>query len=396
MSLLQPSLQISPRTAPLAKPKPTAAAATPAETSGKPKPTAAAPPTAAASQPSHKRALQFPAKKPRERPRLLRRVASDETDVEASNREAIVSLADLIAAGRRVVFVTGAGLSCASGIPPFRRSRMESEANHGAVWSQHIEEMGTRAAFEKDPRAWYTVFWLPTFAPAKVAKDPNDGHEAIAALASAFPALCVITQNVDGLHRRTAAAWDHRHRLVEAHGRVGLYKCSYPRDDVDDPEACIYASKETLLPGAFSEAVQAQLGHVEPAPAPMAQPPPCPRCQRPCMPQALLFDEDYGDHAFYEFGRLQAWLSAAECFVFVGTSFAVTVTTLALEQAKERQVPCFNFNVDADDKAAATPTLRWRDVTGPCEATLPWLLGVVQKRRGQQSAPLMSPSEPDA
>lgn len=383
-----------------AKPKPTTT-----ETSCKPTSTVAAPTLAAevtsaprvqaaTSQPAHKRALQFPSKKPRERPRLLRRVASDETDVEASNREAMATLADLIASGRRVVFVTGAGLSVASGIPPFRRSRMESKANDGAVWSQHIEEMGTRAAFEKDPRAWYTFFWLPTFAPAKVAKPPNDGHEAIAELASVFPAVFVITQNVDGLHSRTVAAWDHIARLIEAHGRVGLYKCSYPRDDVDDPGACVYATQATLLPGSFSEAVQAQLGHVEPEPAPMAHPPPCPRCQRPCMPQALLFDEDYGDHAFYEFERLQEWLAAAECFVFVGTSFAVTVTTLALEQAKERKVPCFNFNVDPDEKASATPTLRWRDVTGPCEATLPWLLGMVQERRGQQPAPLISPSEP--
>ena len=34
-----------------------------------------------------------------------------------------------------------------------------------------------------------------------------------------------MTQNVDGLHQRTRASWDHRSRLVEAHGRLGLYKC---------------------------------------------------------------------------------------------------------------------------------------------------------------------------
>ena len=302
--------------------------------------------------------------------------------MEASNREAIDSLAELICKGRRVVFVTGAGLSCASGIPPFRRSRAKSESNDlGSVWSQHIEEMGTRAAFEKDPRAWYTSFWLPTFAPAKVAKPPNEGHEVIAELASTFPALCVITQNVDGLHSRTRASWDHNARLIEAHGRVGLYKCSYPRDDVDDPEACCYASSKTLVPSCFSQEVQAQLGHARPEPTEMSEPPPCPMCQRPCMPQALLFDEDYGDHAFYDFERFQEWLSNAECFVFVGTSFAVTATNLALEQAKERKVPCFNFNVDPDNKASATPTLKWKDVTGPCENTLPLLLRNIHERR---------------
>ena len=403
MSILQQqSSQLSPRTEPTSnlsttKSRDTSAAAQSSSTFKSPSSDAPAPTLIAASasnaetitttKPSNKRALQLPTKRPRERPRLLRRVASDENDVEASNREAIASLAELICSGRRVVFVTGAGLSCASGIPPFRRSRAKSESNElGSVWSQHIEEMGTRSAFERNPREWYTNFWLPTFAPAKVAKPPNEGHEVIAQLASTFPGLCVITQNVDGLHSRTRATWDHRARLIEAHGRVGLYKCSYPRDDVEDPEACSYASSKTLEPSCFSEEVQAQLGHVTPEPTLMKDPPPCPLCQRPCMPQALLFDEDYGDHAFYEFDRFQEWLSNAECLVFVGTSFAVTATNLALEQAKDRKVPCFNFNIDPDDKASSTPTLRWKDVTGPCEKLLPLLLRNVHELRANPSS----------
>ena len=52
----------------------------------------------------------------------------------------------------------------------------------------------------------------------------------------------------------------------------------------------------------------------------------CPYCGGPSPPIALLFDEDYDSHSFYDFERIEEWFAEADAVVFVGTSFAVTLT----------------------------------------------------------------------
>ena len=58
----------------------------------------------------------------------------------------------------------------------------------------------------------------------------------------------------------------------------------------------------------------------------LKEPPLCPGCSRPCMPQALLFDEGYHSHSHYKFETAEEWIAKASALVFVGTSFAVTIT----------------------------------------------------------------------
>eukprot|EP00906_Rhabdomonas_costata_P010014 RCo014080 len=62
-------------------------------------------------------------------------------------------------AGKRVLFLTGAGLSEASGIPCYRGAPE-------AVWSRFVTEWGTRQKFRSDPLLWYNKFWLPVHAAA--------------------------------------------------------------------------------------------------------------------------------------------------------------------------------------------------------------------------------------
>lgn len=66
---------------------------------------------------------------------------------------------------------------------------------------------------------------------------PNPGHESLARLASFAGSECrIITQNVDGLHSATSHVWNARDRLIEAHGRLGLYKCIPETDSETDSE----------------------------------------------------------------------------------------------------------------------------------------------------------------
>ena len=54
--------------------------------------------------------------------------------------------------------------------------------------------------------------------------------------------------------------------------------------------------------------------------------PMCPACGAPSLPQALLFDEEYESHSFYQYRKALRWLATAKALVFVGTSFAVGIT----------------------------------------------------------------------
>ena len=63
------------------------------------------------------------------------------------------SLVTSLLDGKNVVFVTGSGLSVASGIPPFR-----GKSNEG--WEKFQTEFATRRRFKKDPLQWWNDFWL--------------------------------------------------------------------------------------------------------------------------------------------------------------------------------------------------------------------------------------------
>jgi NAD-dependent SIR2 family protein deacetylase len=305
------------------------------------------------------------------------RIASglrDQVAVESTAYANLVALSEIIASGKQVVFVTGAGLSVASGIPPFRTSRNKNTgADQGAVWSRYIEAMGTKQMFLKDPQQWYENFWLPSFSPSKMDKLPNNGHEAISLISSMAENVNIITQNIDGLQQRTVTAWDCQLHLIEAHGRAGLFKCSS-----DCEGDCPYASRENLKPSAFNVETREQLGHGKTG-LHLRDVPSCPHCQSPVLPQTLLFDEDYTDHEFYQFERLSLWLAQAECLVFVGTSFAVTLTSLCLDVARGQGLPLFNVNIDEIPERTA-PTLKWNDIPGRAEDRLPQLSELVKSK----------------
>jgi len=108
---------------------------------------------------------------------------------------------------RRVVIMTGAGVSAESGIPTFR--------GPGGLWRDYrAEDLATPDAFRRDPRlVWEWYEWRRTLI--RDAR-PNAAHEAIARL----PHATVVTQNVDGLHTRAGSP-----HVVELHGNIFRVRC---------------------------------------------------------------------------------------------------------------------------------------------------------------------------
>ena len=123
------------------------------------------------------------------------------------------SLADAIARARSVAVLTGAGVSAESGVPTFR------DAQTG-LWAQFDpQKLATPDAFRRNPKlVWDWYAWRRQL----VAKaEPNAGHRALAVLEARVSDFVLITQNVDGLHRRAGSR-----NVVELHGNIGRVKCS--------------------------------------------------------------------------------------------------------------------------------------------------------------------------
>jgi len=302
--------------------------------------------------------------------------------------------------------VTGAGISCASGIAAFR-------TGDDAVWSKHVTAMGTKKAFKREPLEWFNSFWLPTFESSRVrTAKPSPAHKALARIASRLPrTVRVVTQNVDGLH----CARLHGPRegvadpqLVEAHGRYGLFRCAgcdatgaVRRDGCDDETAKNDWYELDELDADDARRIAAACG-MGPAAAgttttisqPRLQAPPrCPKC-KVCvaMPLALLFDEIYDAHFFFEADAWDAWLDEADVIVFVGTSFAVELTREALRRSRQRSpqhggVPVYDVNVQlAPPTIVRSEYLRNHTLLGDCQRILPRLAYLVDQRLTTSSA----------
>jgi NAD-dependent deacetylase len=112
-----------------------------------------------------------------------------------------------------LLVLTGAGVSAESGVPTFRDA--------SGLWESHpIEKVATPEGFAEDPRLVWR-FYSERRRKAK-AVQPNPGHVALAAAESRLgDRFLLVTQNVDGLHRRAGSL-----RLVEMHGSLFETRCS--------------------------------------------------------------------------------------------------------------------------------------------------------------------------
>ena len=139
------------------------------------------------------------------------------------------AVADALRASRSVVVLSGAGVSAESGLATFRDGR-------DALWNRYPpERLATPEAFDADPALvseWYDLRRL-----ACLAASPNAAHLALAALERHLEArggsVTLLTQNVDGLHRRAGSR-----RVVELHGTIITWRCTRSGERVTPgPEA---------------------------------------------------------------------------------------------------------------------------------------------------------------
>jgi NAD-dependent deacetylase len=122
---------------------------------------------------------------------------------------------------RYAIALTGAGISTESGIPDFRGPKgiwtLNKEAEAKAYERYELFLNNPRAYWEEivGLRGTYGMFHGQTRGA-----QPNPGHYALAELEALGILKCVITQNIDGLHKKAG-----NKRVLEYHGSVNAVRC---------------------------------------------------------------------------------------------------------------------------------------------------------------------------
>ena len=224
---------------------------------------------------------------------------------------------------KRLVVITGAGISDESGVPTFRGAN--------GLWRRYrAEDLATPLAFERDPRlVWEWYDWRRQLISGK---EPNAGHVAIAAMEDLVEEFLLITQNVDGLHRKAGSR-----KLIEIHGNLWRVRCM--------AEGKVFPNSEV----------------------PLKEIPPRCECGALLRPDVVWFGESLLEK---DLADSYAALKECDCLMVVGTS--AVVQPVASFPAIARNGGAFVVEINLEP----TPVSGWVDesIPGRSGQVLPRLL----------------------
>jgi NAD-dependent deacetylase len=122
---------------------------------------------------------------------------------------------EIVACSRRIVALTGAGISTESGIPDFRGPQ--------GVWTKNPkrEQLSDIRCYMMD-REVRKLAWQERLAHPAWHARPNAGHAALVDLEKSGRLHALITQNIDGLHQ---LAGNSAEKILEVHGTIHQVLC---------------------------------------------------------------------------------------------------------------------------------------------------------------------------
>ncbi len=204
------------------------------------------------------------------------------------------------------LYITGAGVSAESGIPTFR-----GKDGFWTIGSKNYtpQEMATRHMYQHNPIEFLSWYYH-RFATYR-NHGPNDVHYWLAD-------KNLITQNIDGLDGKAG-----NKNYIAIHGRLDQMTLFHnqgdpveitttPWDNVNEDNI------ESSLLNIFNISEY-------------------PEINKSYKPYVLLFDEFYTE--LYRISEAQQRMTEAERIIFMGTSFSVNITQMALEIASSHNIP---------------------------------------------------------
>lgn len=172
---------------------------------------------------------------------------------EATLRQRAGRIAPRLSGRKRLLFITGAGLSAESGLPTYRGVGglyVDADTEHGMP----IEQALSGPVFRRRPEVtWQHIAQIERSVRGAT---PSAAHVLIAALEREHDVV-VLTQNVDGLHRRAGSS-----HIIDIHGDCRELLCT----------RCAYRETRDSYEG-------------------LELPPTCPKCSAVVRPDIVLFEE---------------------------------------------------------------------------------------------------------
>lgn len=255
--------------------------------------------------------------------------------VSDATQNALEDAVGLFRKTRRVVVLTGAGISTPSGIPDFR-----SEGT--GLWSRDEPlEAASLNTFRTFPEKFF--HWFRPLAGRIFDAQPNAAHRALADFERAGHEVTILTQNIDGLHHKAGSL-----KVIELHGTIRTLSCTQ----------CFRQCESFPYLKSF----------IEDGTIPL-----CANCNGILKPDVILFGEQLPQAAWY---RAQKETQQADLMVVAGSSLEVLPVAGLPMQAIDRgahlivinNTPTY-INVRADvvlmnDVAAVIPEIINRAIHG--------------------------------
>ena len=231
-------------------------------------------------------------------------------------------LACWIGRHRRVLALTGAGCSTASGIPDYR--------DEAGDWKRRPPVM--IQAFRTQP-AVYRRYWARAYAgwPRFTSAAPGASHYALSSWETAGTLCQLVTQNVDGLHQRAGSR-----AVIDLHGRLDVVVCLECGDRTDRAE--LQTSMAAENPYWLAATVSAPDGDADIADGLIDSfaAPRCDRCGGMLKPDVVFFGENVPPARS---ARASEALAAADALLVAGSSLMVYSGFRFVRRAHETGLP---------------------------------------------------------
>lgn len=276
----------------------------------------------------------------------------------------IDELARMVEIYPRLMVLTGAGLSAASGIPTYRNDRGEWQRSNPILHQEFTGEAAMRQRYwARSMNGW------PYVRDARA----NAAHHSLAELEALGHVALLVTQNVDRLHQQAGNA-----SVVDLHGRLDRVRCR-SCDSALDRDA-LQHELEGLNPGYASHRAAVRPdgdAEVDERWVTGFQVPDCAACGGMLMPDVVFFG---GSVPVSRVARVQEALARADALLVVGSSLAVYSGFRFCRQAEAAGKPLFIIN-RGSTRADAMARLKLEMEAGPA------LAGLLERLRNRSRAP---------
>ncbi|XP_049879251.1 NAD-dependent protein deacylase Sirt4 [Pectinophora gossypiella] len=255
----------------------------------------------------------------------------DQNDIE--------KLKDFLIHQKKLLVLTGAGISTESGIPDYRSEEvgMYARSNHKPIQYQE---------FVKYPRVRQR-YWARNFVgwPRFSSVQPNASHHSVRELEKAGKVTAIVTQNVDRLHHKAGSE-----NVIELHGTgyiVKCLRCPYEisrevlQEELMQNNPDMESSFSMIRPDGDVELSKEQ---VERFKTPL-----CPKCEGPLKPDIVFFGDNVPK---LRVDQVRAATTNSDGIFVLGSTLTVYSSYRIILQAKEEKKRVAVLNIGptrADD-----------------------------------------------